>query len=142
MLTWLNCQTRGETRMASVERYLWVMQYRWHGESRMWWAYFKDWSELQACIAEFMEAFPCFALQKLETCPDGLLVLDEHYAATCSEQERIDALFKDMVGERDKKFFPLAPLTCNYLASFQAGLGNAVLCERCKAPPHTPSIVR
>jgi hypothetical protein len=33
--------------MASEERYLWVMQYLWHGKSRMWWAYFKDWSEIQ-----------------------------------------------------------------------------------------------
>ena len=128
--------------MASEERYLWLIQYQWNGMKRLWWTYFKDESEVQACLAEILKAFPCFALQKLEACPDGLRVLDQYYAWTSSSQERADAMFKEMACQRDRQFFPLAPCTCEYLASFRAGLGEAVGCSHSETPSPARSVVR
>ena len=104
----------------------------------MWWAYFKDAAEVQACLAEIVRAFPCFALQKLELCRDGLRVLDYYYSPTCSERVRMDALFPETVRQRERQLFPLAPCAVDYLASWQASLGDAAECSSQEAlsPAH------
>src|SRR5579864_8639743 len=101
--------------MASEEKYLWLFHYQLHDVNRLWWAYFPDWAEVQACIAKLMGALPCLVLQEVAICRDGLRILDHFYSFTSSNQEQADAWFAEMARQRDKQFFPLAPSACGYL---------------------------
>jgi len=115
------------------ERMLWFLNFRLHGEDRIWWAYFRDFFELFAVNFQICRAFPCLEHQGLESRPHGLRVCSAFYAPTSSRQQRADALQPEAASVRDRQLFPLAPFACDHLTSFIKGLGDAGPCAQCRA---------
>jgi hypothetical protein len=134
----LNKKTAKKRRklMASEERYLWMFEFGYHGEERLWWAYFKDEQEVREFLTRLMDALPCVQMKQFEEYERGLMLYpNDFYAHQASAQERTDAKRKAGTRKRDERLFPLAPISCEYLDSFIAGLGDAQPCEVCAGLP-------
>ena len=120
--------------MASEEKYLWVFTYRFHEENRIWWAYFRDKQEAEACIERLMGLFPCAKMLSLGEQVQGLRLEPYYYHYHYSNQQYADALDKKVARERDKRTFPLAPLASDYLSSFVVDVNNIKPCSKCEWP--------
>lgn len=117
--------------MADEEKYLWMFTFRFHGENRMWWAYFRDEQEAGALMEQLVSMLPCMELLSKEGYPHGLLVFHSYFHHSCESQERADALLRGAVSARNECFFPLAPVQCDYLVSFASSLQGIRCCSQC-----------
>jgi hypothetical protein len=117
--------------MGSEERYLWLCEFRLHGEERIWWAYFKDQQEVEEFFQLIVEILPCIVFGRLEALVGGFCVGLRHFYYRLSDYLRAEEERKRYKLKLHAKFGQPAPLARTLLVSFLRDLPQERCCAEC-----------